>query len=50
MDLWRMLVALTHLRGLSCDQRPLPSRTLISLGEENSFKPFPVNENLVGAA
>ena len=29
---------LTHLRGLSCDQCPLPSRTPISLGEENSFK------------
>jgi hypothetical protein len=32
---------LTHLSGLSCDQRPLPSRTPISLGEENSFKLSP---------
>ena len=32
---------LTHLSGLSCDKRPLPSRTPISLGEENSFKLSP---------
>ncbi|MDB2369428.1 hypothetical protein N9V48_00645, partial [Planktomarina temperata] len=29
-----------HIRGLSCDQRPPPERTPISLGEENGFKPF----------
>ena len=37
---WTTHAAFTHIRGLSCDQRPPPDRTLISLGEENGFKPF----------
>ena len=37
---WTTHAAFTHIRGLSCDQRPPPERTPISLGEENGFKPF----------
>ena len=37
---WTTHAAFTHIRVLSCDQRPPPDRTLISLGEENGFEPF----------